>query len=224
MKLLIGIATAESARMAAFYDYLHFLRKPEGTLRISFHTNSGARNRNLIIDDALANNCSHILFLDDDMAFGPDALMRLIRHDKDIISGLYLNRNHPHSPVIFDYASLEEGMCSRRPLREGESGLIEVEAAGFGFLLVKTDIFKFMEPPYVRTGEFHKDRRSEDISFCCRARKIGIRIYCDLDCRIGHIGQMIVWPSTDDKGVWQTGIDTHNSKIWNTTEQELIEG
>lgn len=218
MKLLIGIATAELARSASFYDYLHYLRKPEGTLRISFHTNSGAWNRNLIIEDALENNCTHILFLDDDMAFGADALLRLISHDKDIVSGLYLNRNHPHSPVIFDYACLEDGRASRRLLTEGEQGLIEVEAAGFGFLLVKTEIFKFMEKPYVRTGEFHKDRRSEDISFCCRARKIGIKIFCDLDCIIGHIGQMIVWP-VNNNGVWDTGIDTYNSKIWNKTKE-----
>ena len=145
-KVFIGIPTAEFGRQAVFYDYVNNLDKPEGTIGASFHTNSGARNRNLIIKEALEQKCSHILFIDDDMAFPPNALMKLLAHDKDYVSGLFLKRVYPHLPIIF---TQEDGKDVRRHLIDGESGLIEVAATGFGFTLVKTIVFSYLEEPFI---------------------------------------------------------------------------
>lgn len=215
MKVFIGIPTAEYARHAIFYDYLELLEKPEGTIGAGFHTNSGAWNRNLIIDEAINAKCTHILFLDDDMAFAPNTLMKLLQHDKDIVSGLYLNRSYPHRPVIFDYDFNGDYKVHRvHSLKDNEKGLIEVEAVGFGCMLIKTTVFSSLEQPYVRLGELRKDRRNEDTGFCHRVRKLGIPVYCDLDTTVGHIGTSVFWPNNID-GKWHTAIDTNGNELFN---------
>jgi|SRR5882672_11689 len=210
MKVYIGVPTSEQARHAAFYDYLSLLEKPEGTCGASFHSNTAAYNRNLIIDDALAAKSSHVLFIDDDMAMPTDSLIRLLSHDKDIVSGLYVNRQYPHPPVIFNFIN---GTMSRIYLTPENAGLMEVSAAGFGFLLVKTKVFASLDKPYVRNGEIVKDRRNEDIDFCNRARAAGFKIYCDLDCPIGHIGTTTFWPAFSE-GKWATTIDTGGDEVF----------
>lgn len=215
VKLYIGVPTAEFSRQAVFYDYLNFLEKPEGTIGASFHTNIAPLNRNLIIDDALAADCSHILFIDDDMAFGPKSLSELLKHDKDIVSGLYLNRIHPHTPVIFDLDS--KGNFRRHYLQDNETGLLEVDGCGFGFMLVKTKIFHSMEHPFVRHGEIDVDRRNEDVGFCKRAKQAGFQVFCDLDVPVGHMGIATIWPNNIE-GKWFTAIDTGGSELLSTRQ------
>lgn len=220
MKVFIGVPTSEFARFSIFYDYLALLNKPENTVSSGFHTNSGAWNRNLIIDEAIAAKCTHIFFVDDDMALAPDTLTRLLEHDKDIVSGLYLNRSYPHRPVIFDYDWNDSYKVHRvHYLKENEKGLIEVEACGFGCVLIKIDVFNQLEKPYVRLGELRSDRRNEDTGFCHRVRKLGIKIFCDLDIVAGHIGVSTFWPNRID-GKWYTAIDTNGNVIINQPQLE----
>jgi len=215
-KVYIGVPTAEFARPAVFYDYLEFLQVPSNTMRRAFHTNSAAHNRNLIIDDALAHDCTHILFIDDDMAFAPNSLMKLLAHDKHVVSGLYFNKAYPHPPVIFN---LDDNFrLQRHLLQDGETGLIEVSACGFGFMLVNTNIFDFIKTPYVRHGELQEDKRNEDMSFCLRLGEEGISIFCDLSVVVGHIGMATFWPSYKE-GKWYTAIDTGREEMITTRQR-----
>jgi len=217
-KVFIGVPTSDGVRCPVFYDYINNLDKPEGTMGASFHTNSGAANRNLIIQDALYQQCTHVLFIDDDMAFSPNSLMKLLEHSKDIVSGLFLKRVYPHPPVMFN---LEDGRYVRRLLKDNEKGLIEVDATGFGFTLVKTSVFALLERPYIRLGEFRADRRSEDMGFCKRARSAGFKIHVDLDTPIGHMGPATFWPNCVN-GVWHTALDTDGKDIINVEQPKSI--
>jgi len=220
-KVYIGVPTAEFARPAVFYDYLEFLQVPSNTMRRAFHTNSAAHNRNLIIDDALAHDCTHILFIDDDMAFPPNSLMKLLAHDKLIIGGLYFNKAFPHPPVLFDKSYNVHGHCytlERHLLRDDETGVIKIGACGFGFMLVDTAIFNSLEEPYVRHGEVIADKRNEDIGFCERLIEAGFDIHCDLNTVIGHIGIATFWPSRKE-GKWYTAIDTGREEMITTRQR-----
>lgn len=209
-KVLIGLLTQEYARRADFYDYFNLLEKPPGTFMIFCHDRSPAKGRNLIIEAALDNNCTHILFMDDDMACKPEALLQLLEHDKDIVSGLYLSRSYPHQPLIFDVAD-DSGSCLYAYLTGNESRLKEIVAAGLGFCLVKTDVFRRLEKPWIRLGELNNEEWCDDIGFFNRVRKEGIKVYCDMECRIGHIGTMIIWPNYKD-GKWSSGYDTNGKQ------------
>lgn len=205
-KILVGVPTAEFARQAIFYDYFNLLKKPVGTICTFAHGQSPARNRNLIIQQALANDCTHILFIDDDVAFKDDLLERLLAHGKDIVTGLYLMRSFPHQPIIFDKAEAD-GRCLHHYPEAGEKGLIEIVACGLGACLINTNVFRVMEQPWIRLGELEKDHWCDDIGFFRRVREHGFKLHCDLDCLVGHMATTTIWP-TFDKDMWHVSYDT----------------
>jgi hypothetical protein len=211
-KVLIGIPTGEYGRRADFWDYMNQLDKRMGTMIMSVHGQSPARSRNLMIEQAIVNNCSHLLFIDDDMAFKANSLEQLLVHDKDIVSGLYLGRMYPHNPLIFD-EMYESGSSRYYYLTPEVKGLVKVVAAGLGFCLVKTEVFHKMEKPWIRLGELDKDHWCDDIGFFKRAREAGIEVWCDTDCRCGHIGSLVIWPQVNDQGNWLSGYDTGGQTV-----------
>ncbi len=223
-KVLIGIITDEYARRADFYDYYNILTKPIDTVAFFCHARSPAKGRNIIIDAAIAQGCSHILFVDDDMAYQPDLLMKLLDNDLDIVSGLYLSRAYPHEPFAFDVAD-EDGACQPMYLVGGEPRIVPIVAAGFGFLLVKTSIFTKLEKPYVRLGELNNEEWCDDIGFFKRVREAGIKSYVDTTVCVGHMGTMIVWPNKGADGKWYTGYDTSGRGAINTPQitPEILE-
>lgn len=209
-KVLIGVTTGEYARRADFYDYFNLLKKPEGTLSLFCHDRSPAHGRNMVIEAAKEQNCTHLLIIDDDMAYKENALEKLLEHDVDIVSGLYLTRAYPHTPLAFDIADDVDGSAGSMYLLENENRrLVPIVAAGFGFCLIKMSVFDRMEKPYVRLGELNSEQWCDDIGFFNRALKAGVKAYVDLDCLVGHIGTMIIWPNRDSEGRWYAGYDTN---------------
>lgn len=216
-KTLIGVITGEYARRADFYDYYNLLIKPPESMVLLCHDRSPAKGRNMIIEAALGHDCSHILFIDDDMAYKPDSLLKLLEHDVDIVSGLYLSRAYPHQPIIFEFAD-ENGACFPIYLMGHEKRLTPIVAAGFGFLLIKTDIFKKLKKPYIRLGELNQEEWCDDIGFFNRVRRAEIKSYVDMDVHVGHMGTMIIWPNRDEKGNWMTSYDTNGTGRLNTPQ------
>lgn len=211
-KVLIGYSTGQDVRRPDFYDYLFMMNKPEGCAMIPAHDKSPAVNRNSIIEVAQRDGFNKILFIDDDQGFKVNALMQLLEHDVDIVSGLYLGGNYPHPPLAFDLAD-EDDKCCPMYLIGDEERLVPVVAAGFGFLLVKTAIFDKLEKPYLRLGELDSEQWCDDIGFFARTRKAGIQAYVDMECRIGHMKTMMVWPEKGEDGCWYTGYDTGGSTM-----------
>lgn len=192
-KILIGLSTTEHIRHAAFLPHFLALERPNGSLVITVHGQSPASARNTIAEQAINNDCTHVLFLDDDMIPPPDTLMKLLAHDKDIVSCLYLLRTYPHFPAFFDEA-YDSGFCRYAFLDEKEAKLEKGVNAGLGCVLIKTEVFKAMEKPWVRLGEIVKDGWCDDIAFFNRARARGFDVYCDLNAPVGHVVTTIMWP------------------------------
>lgn len=215
-KGLIAYTTGEYGRRADFHDYLSQLKRPDNWLIAPVYDRSPAKGRNIIFELALEHHCTHVLIIDDDMAPRPDALMRLLAHDKDVISGLYLSRAYPHTPMVFDLAD-EEGKCLPIYLEDDVRGLKKIVAAGFGFLLINTAILHKMEKPWVRLGELDSQEWCDDIGFFNRLRRVTSDIYCDVDVKVGHMGTMIVWPQYE-KGRWLTGYDTGGKGMISTPQ------
>lgn len=224
-KVMICVPTQEMARRADFYDYFNALEKPEGCMMTFAHGQSPARNRNIMINLALENNATHCMFIDDDMAFRPNLLNRLLSHDKDIISGLYLMRNYPHFPVMFDEA-YADGKCKFSFLNPNRSGVVEVVNIGLGACLIKTDVFRSMEQPWITLGECEKDHWCDDIAFFNRARKSGYKMFVDLESPCGHMLSATITPMRGPDGNWVTVYNTGASELFQvpqfipTVEQE----
>lgn len=218
IKVLVTYTTGEATRRPDFYDYINLLKLPPDTLVLPNHGRSPARSRNMLIEAAQDNNCTHILFIDDDQTFEPDALLRLLEHDKDIVSGLYLSKAYPHQPMVFDLADDNGSAAPCYLMTEDTDKLKPIVAAGFGFLLVKMSVFDKLEKPYIRLGELNCEEWCDDIGFFNRVRKAGIQSYCDMTVFIGHFGSMIIKPYRDEKGVWYTTYDTAGTGAINTPQ------
>jgi hypothetical protein len=201
-KVLIGITTGEYARRADFYDYFNMLEKPANSICITVHGHSIAANRNKLVEAALIHNCSHVFFLDDDVICRPDALLKLLSHDKDIVVGLQYKRNFPHRPLIFNtkYEHVD--------LTLGYSGLLPIFAAGLGAALIKTEVFRRFDKFPFKLGQYEVDQLGEDSKFFQDINGFAFRAFCDLDVRVGHIGSMAVWPEQID-GNWYTIYDSY---------------
>jgi hypothetical protein len=222
-RVLIGIVTGEYARRADFYDYVNLLQKPANTFQLFSHDRSPAHGRNLIINAALENDCTHILFMDDDMVPKPDALLRLLAHDVDSISGLYLSRAYPHQPLIFDDLD-EEGRAIFSYLEDDLTGLKPIAAAGLGFYLVKTDVLRAMPKPWFRLGELDSEQWCDDIGYFYRLRQLGVESYCDLDVQVGHIGTFVITPNIQEDNKWYSSYDTNGKGGVNTPQIALPDG
>lgn len=194
LKIIVGLSTQEYIRKADFLPYFLGLEKPENTLITTVHGQSPAEARNIIAQQAIDHNCTHAFFIDDDMAVPPDTLMRLIQHDQDVITALYLLRGYPHFPAAFDIA-FGNGFNKSLFLTSEISGLIPITNCGLGCVLVKTEVFRTLEKPWVRLGEIVKDGWCDDVGFFNRVREAGFKLFCDTDVRVGHMTNMLVWPN-----------------------------
>jgi glycosyltransferase involved in cell wall biosynthesis len=96
-----------------------------------------ADSRNTLVRNALEVEADYLLWLDADMAFSPDSMLRLLQHDKDIVGATYPRRVPPY-------------IINGRPLQGDifDEPLQEMEFMPFGFMLVKADVFRKIPEPW----------------------------------------------------------------------------
>ena len=152
--------------------------------------------RNIGCDTALENGYSHIFFLDDDVIAPHDAILRLLSHKRDIVSGVYYRRSPPIGvPVMLRY--IEGGTQYVTQFKWPD--LIPVDLVGAGCLLISRTVLEAMKAkgghhPFFdwrsdRTDLPPLERTSEDFTFCVRAkREFGFEILVDTSVRCHHVG------------------------------------
>lgn len=144
--------------------------------------------RNMITQEALnfVPDLTHIMWIDDDMTFEPDAVRKLLAHDLPIVGGLCFNRRPCYAPVLVYFTP--RGFAFKYDYPEG---LLQVDATGAAFLLVKKEVFLKIREKYPE-GPFNILGVGEDVSFCKRATAVGYKIFVDTTVKIGHISPDIV--------------------------------
>lgn len=152
-------------------------------------------SRDTLATLAVTKEFDYVLWLDSDMVFKPDTLIRMMdtlqKNELDILTGLCFRRVPPYTPTLFDKLEMDGKNCIHTEFDEIPEELFEVGGCGFAAVLMKTDVFldvsaKFgaMFTPIGSNGE--------DASFCMRARECGYKIYCDPKIVIGHVGNIVV--------------------------------
>jgi hypothetical protein len=152
------------------------------------------------------------LLVDDDHVFKNDMLMRLLRHDKDLLMPTVMMRKPPHLLVGFpafdvsphatddELVALTRGDAEPFVIAPGQTGLVEIGSGGTGCLVVSSDVYEAMGAPWFEFGRFGPEEGGEDTWFFLKARRLGFRAYMDLDTPIGHLTTANVWPERDEKG------------------------
>ena len=114
-----------------------------------------SRARNACASIALAEGYTHLLFIDSDIVFKPEDVLKLLEWDKDVIVGPYAKKyinyqklqylaQEKPSCVDSNWASLttdfstEISQDNMKKFLEKQEKLIEVDYAATGFMLIKT--------------------------------------------------------------------------------------
>lgn len=205
----IGISSGENTRSSEFWANFLQLKLPE--LVTPPEVARGAcisDNRNKLTARAIELKADWIFYVDDDQLFHPEALIRLLNHRVNIVSGLYLSREFPFQPVVFDRPSEDSKVKGAYQMilsnLTENHGIIKVAAIGAGALLVRLNVFQKLKKPYWTLGQVDPSCWGDDLDFCYRVRQAGFNIYCDLDERVGHKVQGAIWPLYDKESGWST--------------------
>ena len=165
------------------------------------------RGRNILTAMFLESDCSHLMFIDADIEFQADDLLRMMAYDKPIMAAAY-----PKKALPIQYAINFKFINQEKKQIRIENGAVEVLDASTGFFLVKREVVEKMIQAYPELHyrndsnideKFNKycysffdtihdpeDNRylSEDYTFCRRWQKLGGEIWLDPNTKLNHVG------------------------------------
>jgi hypothetical protein len=154
-----------------------------------------------------AKECTHLMFIDADIEFEPESVIRMLAMDKELITGAY-----PKKTLPVDYAINLKFADKEKTQVKVDMGAVEVLDASTGFWLMKREVVdkmiegypelfylndssidpKFNQYCYSFFDTIHDpdDNRylSEDYTFCRRWQKIGGSIWLDPNTKLNHVG------------------------------------
>jgi hypothetical protein len=161
------------------------------------------RGRNSLVAKFLAfePTSTHLMFIDADIGFEPEEIIKLMLANKDVVGGLYPKKALPVQYVV-----------NKVPNSTKEGNLVEVANLGTGFMMIKREVIESiirkkpelhyqdaigLDPkfdPYkyalfdTLIDPVTKEYLSEDYYFCKLWRDMGGKIWADLTIKLDHSG------------------------------------
>lgn len=194
-KVLIGLPTMSSVHVLLMVTIMSWLTDAfqMGDMSVGVYPTMSVQPvdnaRNQIVDEFLASDYTHLLFIDADTIPPPDALRKLLAHDLPIVSAITpiveLDENSNMFYRVWNCVGLDD-----KHVKKNE-GLKEIKGAGSSCILIKREVFEKMEKPYYRflyTQSLGGQDKivSEDIHFVVKAINAGIKPYTDTDIICRH--------------------------------------
>lgn len=203
MRVLIAVPTFENISPDTFKSVYDMDKPCECMFEfVRGHDCAAARNR--IADMALELGADRLMMVDGDVTVPRDALLNLLSHDVDCVSGFYLRRGEDNTPsdrtcayklldehgkAHFNYtveSAYVKGELSE--LRGRGDYLVEVHGFGMGCVLVKTGVFDRVKRPWFKWVNYaNGDVLTEDFYFCEELRMAGIPRHVDTRVACGHM-------------------------------------
>lgn len=172
---------------------------------------------------------SHFLFIDADIHFDPESVIRLLASDHDVSCAVY-----PKKVIMWEQAAaaIEQNkdlakasaalvMNFKYAQTQIVNGFAEVLDGPTGFLMIKRQVFEkmFERYPELNCKNDHQNRDfddycavfdcmidpenrrylSEDYAFCRRWQLMGGKIYADVTTTLGHIGNLRFHGKLEDR-------------------------
>ena len=149
----------------------------------------------------------YLFFLDSDVGFEADDVLKLLNHNKEMVCGAYPMKT---IPLKWNFTITEP--------KQREGDLVAIDKIGIGFSLIHRNVFiriakQYPELKYVPTNEstthnpteqefnnsyhyFHEMRQGniylpEDLSFFTRARSVGMQAWMDTSINLCHVGSHV---------------------------------
>lgn len=159
------------------------------------------KSRTELLQVALEEGATHVLWLDSDMRFPPDTFLRLLQHEVPIVGINYSKRRVPPGFVAIKRVPREGDDPTDGEFlhtNDDSEGLEEVDVLGFGAVLMDTStLANLPDPKYDPWFWFGKTEHGaeigEDAWFCLKMlqERCGQRIFVDHDLskQCAHLGQ-----------------------------------
>jgi hypothetical protein len=166
-----------------------YMNLPPGLRGLYVNTLSSSilpQGRQALVDLALKAEATHLLWIDSDMSFPRDMLLRFLQRDEKIIGINAVTRRPPH----LSCAQYADGSFVKTA--RDSQGLEKVGRTGFGVIWIAAEVFTAMPKPYFQFpwDEKLQDFRGEDMDFFDKANRLGFESYIDhnLSKEIMHFG------------------------------------
>jgi hypothetical protein len=159
------------------------------------------RARNSLVNQFLESDCTELLFIDADIHFKRDDVIRIMAlgGDKDVLAGAYPRRAKDQMFFTDIYYNDHGGIDLT------EEGLLQVERIGTGFMFIRRHVFEVLRdkhPEWKYWVDVEKTHHysffdflvtpegymGEDYLFCDRVRAEGFKVYLDSEINLGHYG------------------------------------
>jgi len=156
--------------------------------------------RNALVADFLESDATDLLFIDSDIIFKSDDVLRLLAlsGNKDITAGAYPRRSKDKKFFTDIYLDDQNQI-------EFRDGMLRVDRIGTGFMLIRRHVLETMKANHPEWGYYNNvnertdcalfdfelkngEYYGEDYTFCNRAKADGFSIYLDPDINLPHIG------------------------------------
>lgn len=150
------------------------------------------RARNLLVGSFLKSDCTHLMFIDNDLVWDENDVLKLLKHDKNIVGGIYPKKNyawnniekakehvqkvknHPINKNISELDLLKQNLLTYNLNTNKEStkinaNLLQIYTLPTGFMMIKREVFESLMKAHPEweykddTGHFEKEGLSNRV-------------------------------------------------------------
>tara|TARA_R110002167_G_scaffold35257_1_gene112802 strand:- start:215 stop:931 length:717 start_codon:yes stop_codon:yes gene_type:complete len=163
--------------------------------------------RNYLTAVFLTTEYTHMLFIDSDVEFAPEAVLRMVVADKDVICTPYRVKNEQVDKPVYTVKFKDPNNVAVLP-----GGLVEIEAGPTGIMLIKRGVFERImnnhpelkiknkvKPDSDKSHKFYYNffdfafeagyTWGEDVSFCKLAQKNDFQLFANTESPTAHRGE-----------------------------------
>ena len=196
MKLLIAVPTLDFLHfefVRSLTDLIMRLNEDEVNFEVKYLPGTlvyAARNK--LVNHALENGFTHVLWLDSDMVFQDSILDDLMFCGKDFVCGRFNARRKPYVSCQFSKLVPLERVDDypHEPFR--------IMGTGFGCVLTSVEVLKKILEENASCF-MPMDGFGEDLAFCVRAYEAGIQLWCEPTAVVGHVAHVPIYPEDHER-------------------------
>lgn len=160
----------------------------KATIRFYPHLAPLDNARNWAVKDFLESYNDYLLFIDDDIIPPSNALLELLRADKDIIAPLCFTVKRDDNGFLFPMPVAHRYNDNHEYRPYIGHGIEETDVITGGMFLVKREVYEKIERPFYFT--YHKNglvEYSEDFVFSQQCQKLGYKLFTHYDLLCKHL-------------------------------------
>lgn len=171
----------------AFTSFIGMMYSTPVRLHFNFYKSPYIHeSRNQIVEEAKKAKTTHLMFIDTDLTYHPDGIIRLLNHNKEMVAGGYKMKTSDSKGTV---KILKDGQYVN--VDNPPKVLFQCDVAPCGFMLIDMRVFDKIKFPYFSPDYDSQDIVTEDVYFCRKVKEAGIDIWCDGSLELGHIGEYI---------------------------------